>query len=140
MAPVVCAAADLQGFVEQILPPGGEVQQPAEAFGRMVRTVNVDVDTTGTVRHGTLLDQRPDDLLQVGDVLILENRGHDLAAVGIVSLHDCAASVPPGSDGTVSHALPYAAFAVLGLVGLVGATCKVDTADTEVGRWGYWGS
>lgn len=132
VAPVVCAVADLQGFVEQILPPGGEVQQPAEAFGRVVRTVNVDVDTTGAVRHGTLLDQCPDDLLQVGDVLILENRGHNLAAVGIVCLYDCAASAPPGSDGTVSHALPYAAFAVLGLVSLVGATCKVDTADTEV--------
>lgn len=56
VAPVVCAAADLQGFVEQILPPGGEVQQSAEAFGRVVRTVNVYVDTTGAVRHGTLLD------------------------------------------------------------------------------------
>lgn len=26
VAPVVCTVADLQGFVEQILPPGGEVQ------------------------------------------------------------------------------------------------------------------
>ena len=92
----------------------------------------MDVDTTGAVRHGTLLDQCPDDLLQVGDVLILENRGHDLAAVGIVCLYDCTTSAPPRSDGTVSHALPYAAFAILGLVRLVGATCKVDTADTEV--------
>ena len=132
VAPVVCTVADLQGFVEQILPPGGEVQQPAEAFGRVVRTVNVDVDTTGAVRHGTLLDQCPDDLLQVGDVLVLENRGHDLAAVGIVCLYDCTTYAPPGSDGTVSHALPYAAFAILGLVRLVGTTCKVDAADTEV--------
>ena len=132
VAPVVCTAANLKGFVEQILPPGGEVQQSAEAFGRVVRTVNVDVDTTGAVRHGTLLDQCPDDLLQVGDVLVLENRGHDLAAVGIVCLYDCTTYAPPGSDGTVSHALPYAAFAILGLVRLVGATCKVDTADTEV--------
>ena len=37
-----------------------------------------------------------------------------------------------GLEFRASHALPYAAFAVLGLVGLVGATCKVDTADTEV--------
>ena len=68
----------------------------------------------------------------MANVLILENRGYDLAAVGIVCLYDCATSAPPGSDGTVSHALPYAAFAILGLVRLVGATCKVDTADTEV--------
>lgn len=94
--------------------------------------INVDVDTTGAVRHGTILDQCPDDLLQVGDVLVLENRGHDLAAVGIVCLYDCTTSAPPGSDGTVSHALPYAAFAILGLVRLVGTTCKVDAADTEV--------
>ena len=77
-----------------------------------------------TVAHGTLLDQCPDDLLQVGDVLILENRSDDFAFVLVVGIHNMAVHAALWGDGGIPHTLPAAALVVYGLVGLVGRAHK----------------
>ena len=119
VAPAVGPAADLKRFVEQVLPPNGEVQQTGEAFGRVVGTVHMDVDTAGGVCHGPLLDQCPDNVLQVLDVLVLEDGGDDLAGILLVGRDDLPAPLLLTADAAVAHGFPGAALAVPSAVGVV---------------------
>ncbi len=120
MAPAIGTVADLERFVEQVLPSNGKVQQTGEAFGRVVGPVHMDVDAAGTVCHGSLLDQRSDNVLQVLDVIILEDGSDNLAGILLVGRDDLTAALFLTTDAAVTHGLPGAALAVTSVVGVVG--------------------
>ena len=120
VAPAVRPAADLERFIEQVLPSNGEVQQTGEAFGRVAGAVHMDVDAAGTVCHGSLFDQRPDNVLQVLDVLVLEDGGDDFTGILLVGRDDFITALLLTADASVAHGFPGAALAVAGTVGIVG--------------------
>ena len=56
MAPLVGTFSNLEGFIEQVLPTCGEIQQAGKTFGRMVCAVNMDMDAAGRKKLLRLLD------------------------------------------------------------------------------------
>lgn len=119
VAPLVGAFSNLEGFIEQVLPTCGEIQQAGKTFGCVVGTVNMDMDAAGRICHSALFDEGADDGLQIRDVLILENRGDNLAFILVIGIHNMAVHAALWGDGGIPHALPAAALVVYGLVGLV---------------------
>lgn len=119
MAPSIFPGTNLEGFVEQILSAGGEVQQSGQAFGGVIGTINMDMDAAGSICHGSCLDQLTDDVLKILNVFVLKDGGYDLAGVVGTSTLNSAVSLDLADDASVAHGLPGAALAIGGAVNLV---------------------
>ncbi len=73
---------DAQGLVEQVVSGMDDVHEVADRAWCVVLPIEVDVDAAGAVGEGSGFAQRPDDLLQVLDVLFVgEDRADQLNAV-----------------------------------------------------------
>ena len=131
VAPSVLSGTNLEGFVEQILSAGGEVQQSGQAFGGMIGTINMDMDAAGSICHGSCLDQLPDDVLKILNVFVLKDGGDDLAGVVGTRALDSAVALDLAVDAAIAHGLPSAALAIGGTVDLVVCT-KVAGSGAEV--------
>ena len=147
LAPLISAAFILQGFIEEILPPGEEVDKVDQRFRCVVGSVHMDVDSAGIVGHRPSLDQLPDDLLQVLDVIVLEDRADHFAAevpTGSAFVPADRPAVHPcfGPDGDVAGALPPAILPVQRPAGVVairlmmtGCVCSVVVGDDFSGLY-----
>ena len=138
LAPAVCSVADLEGFVEQVLSANEEVHEAGHGFRSVVRTIHMDVDPGGAVGDCPGRSQLPHDFLQVFHVIVLKDRGHDLAGVFAAGGDGSAVLLSLALDGSVAHALPGAALAVGGAVGSivgseVGGLCAVVLGDDLCG-------
>ena len=103
VAPSVGSASNLQRLVEQILSSGSQVQQSSEAFGCVVGTIHMDMDSAGGVCHGTSLNQLSDDVLEVFDVFILENRRNNLTGIIRIGSDDAPIDLFLGADASVTR-------------------------------------
>ena len=86
----------------------------------MIGAIHMDMDTARGVRHGTGLDQRTDDVLEIFDILILQDGGDNFAGIGtVVGVYDSSVTLDLCADATITHCLPGAPLPVSGPVGLV---------------------
>ena len=128
----------LQRFAEKILPAHHQIHQPDQAVRSMVGSVHMNVDPAGAVGQGATFDQLPDDVLQVFDVLILQDRAdHFAAEIGgspaFGPVNDPAIPANLRLDGDVTLALPLPAFGVLRGVGVVSIVFMANAVGSEVG-------
>lgn len=119
VAPSIFPGTNLEGFVEQILSAGGEVQQSGQAFGGVIGTINMDMDATGSICHGSCLDQLTDDVLKILNVFVLKDGGYDLAGVVGAGTFDSAVALDLADDAAIAHGFPCASLAIGGAVNLV---------------------
>lgn len=119
VTPSIFPGTNLEGFVEQILSAGSEVQQSGQAFGGVIGTINMDMDAAGSICHGSCLDQLTDDVLKILNVFVLKDGGYDLTGVVGTSTLNSAISLDLSDDTSIAHGLPGAALAIGGAVNLV---------------------
>lgn len=81
VAPLIGTGADLEGFVEQILSAGGEVDQAGQTFGGVLLAVHMDMDTAGAVGDCTGFPESSDDVLEIFQIFVLEDGGNQFAGV-----------------------------------------------------------
>ena len=132
LAPVVCAGANFQSLVEQVLPANGEVHQAGQAGWGVVLAVHMDVDAAGAVGDCPGLAESADDVLQILQILVLEDGGHDLAGIVAANKDSAPAGLALGLDAAIGHGFPSAALAVGGAVGSV-VSAEVAGPCAEVG-------
>ena len=98
----------------------------------MVGSVNVNMDSTGIVGNRAGPTQSTDNILKVFHVIILEDRGHNLAGIIAATKYHAVAGLPLSADAPVGHGLPDAALAVSSRIGVVVGASKPG-GSTEVG-------
>ena len=131
VAPLIGTGTDLEGFVEQILSAGGEVDQAGQAFGGVLLAIHMDVDTAGAVGDCTGFPESSDDVLEIFQIFVLEDGSNQFAGVVVVGVHGAAVDLALGADGSVGHCFPGAVLAVGCAPGLVVGT-DVAEGSTEV--------
>lgn len=133
MAPSVFPGTNLEGFVEQILSAGCEVQEPGQAFGGVVGSINVDVDAARGICHCTCFDQLPDDVLEILDVFVLKDGGDDLTRIIAICAADSAILFDLAVDASIAHGLPCPPLAISGAVDFVVGADVTGSGSEVVG-------
>ncbi len=122
VAPTVGTCTNLKRFVEQILSAGGEVDQSGQALGGVLLAVHMDVNTAGAVGDGTGFPESPDDVLEIFQIFVLEDRGDQFTGMIMTCAHRAAVLLALSADGCVGHGLPCAVLTITGAPGLVVGT------------------
>lgn len=129
--PGLAAGFNFERLVDEVFFAGHDVYHVPEAFGVMVGSVNVDMDSATAVHDGARFAEDSDQLLDVLDVIIVAFRGNNFNFVVVVGV---TAVFVLRLDAAVAHYLPGAALTIGHMIFAV-AAANVPGGCSEVVRY-----